>query len=130
MIPEYLYLMVEAGRLGKKTGSGFYLYDQRGQRLHRGMRPVSEFATSLQRANGRPLKLRLRSEVSRRLSDLLTEEADRCLLEGIAEGPEEIDFAMVMGTGYAPFRGGPIAWGEKLRNAKHAENYEQKGIQL
>ena len=38
----------------------------------------------------------------------MSHEAARCLDEAIADSPETIDFAMVMGAGYAPFRGGPL----------------------
>ena len=39
-------------------------------------------------------------------------EAARCVEERITSGPEMVDFAMVMGTGFAPFRGGPLRYAE------------------
>jgi 3-hydroxyacyl-CoA dehydrogenase/enoyl-CoA hydratase/3-hydroxybutyryl-CoA epimerase len=39
---------------------------------------------------------------------LMINEAARCLQEGIVAAPDDIDFAMIMGTGFAPFRGGPL----------------------
>jgi 3-hydroxyacyl-CoA dehydrogenase/enoyl-CoA hydratase/3-hydroxybutyryl-CoA epimerase len=47
-------------------------------------------------------------KIADRLAHLMSEEAARCLDEEIADSPASIDFAMVMGTGYAPFRGGPL----------------------
>ena len=38
----------------------------------------------------------------------LSDEAQRVVNEGIVETPDDVDFAMIMGTGYAPFTGGPI----------------------
>jgi 3-hydroxyacyl-CoA dehydrogenase len=35
-------------------------------------------------------------------------EAARCLAEGVVAAPEDVDFGMILGTGWAPFRGGPL----------------------
>ena len=35
-----------------------------------------------------------------------------CLEESIVEDPRDIDFAMIMGTGFAPFRGGPLRYAD------------------
>jgi 3-hydroxyacyl-CoA dehydrogenase/enoyl-CoA hydratase/3-hydroxybutyryl-CoA epimerase len=43
-----------------------------------------------------------------RLSLVLSNEAALCLHEGVAASASDIDLAMVLGTGYAPFRGGPL----------------------
>ncbi len=40
----------------------------------------------------------------------MTDEARLCLSEGVAETADDIDLAMVLGTGYAPFRGGPLQY--------------------
>ena len=42
---------------------------------------------------------------------LMVEEARRCLEEGLAASAEEIDLAMILGTGWAPHRGGPLRYG-------------------
>ena len=41
-------------------------------------------------------------------------EAARCLEEQIVAAPEDVDFAMIMGTGFAPFRGGPLRYADSL----------------
>ena len=46
------------------------------------------------------------------MSLLIVNEAARCVGERIATGPEMVDFAMVMGAGFAPFRGGPLRYAE------------------
>jgi 3-hydroxyacyl-CoA dehydrogenase/enoyl-CoA hydratase/3-hydroxybutyryl-CoA epimerase len=49
-------------------------------------------------------------EIVQRLVYPLINEAARCLDEKICEKPDDIDLAMVFGTGFAPFRGGPITY--------------------
>ena len=39
-------------------------------------------------------------------------EAARCLEDGVVERRRDVDFAMVMGTGCAPFRGGPLRYAD------------------
>ena len=41
-------------------------------------------------------------------------EAARCLQEQIVSDPADVDFAMIMGTGFAPFRGGPLRYADSL----------------
>jgi len=84
---------VAAGRLGKKTGEGFYRYVN-GREI-----PPE-----------RPADLPRHESIQTRLAPLLSQEAMRCLKEGIAHGADDIDLAMVLGTGYPPFRGGPITF--------------------
>jgi 3-hydroxyacyl-CoA dehydrogenase / enoyl-CoA hydratase / 3-hydroxybutyryl-CoA epimerase len=51
-----------------------------------------------------------RNEIANRLVFPVINEAAICLAEGIARRPEDIDLAMVFGTGFAPFRGGPLQY--------------------
>jgi hypothetical protein len=102
--PAILHRLTAAGHLGKKSGRGFNGY--------RGNAPLSEL-TAKRRHLPRP-------EIARRLSLLMVEEARRCLDEGVAASEEDIDFAMVFGTGFAPFRGGPVQYGRALGHARKA----------
>ena len=46
---------------------------------------------------------------------MMVNEAARCVEEKVAiGGVEDIDFAMVMGTGFAPFRGGPLRYADTV----------------
>jgi 3-hydroxyacyl-CoA dehydrogenase/enoyl-CoA hydratase/3-hydroxybutyryl-CoA epimerase len=55
-----------------------------------------------------------REELIQRMIFPLINEAARCLDEGIVSKPEDIDLAMVFGTGFAPFRGGPMRYAETI----------------
>ncbi|MDZ4403211.1 3-hydroxyacyl-CoA dehydrogenase NAD-binding domain-containing protein [Prosthecobacter sp.] len=85
--------LVAAGHLGKKTGQGFYRYEN-GKEIS----PATHF------------DLPRHESIRTNLALLLSQEAMRCLKEGIARTAADIDLAMVLGTGYPPFRGGPITF--------------------
>ena len=108
-VPALLPKMIAAGLLGRKAGKGFYRYDKDGEPS-----PNPE-ARALRAKVGAPLE---RKELARRMVLLMINEAARCLEEKIVEGPAEIDFAMVMGTGFAPFRGGPLRYADALGAAR------------
>jgi 3-hydroxyacyl-CoA dehydrogenase/enoyl-CoA hydratase/3-hydroxybutyryl-CoA epimerase len=76
--------------------------------------------TALKELSNQPQKGRAsfgtpsRDEVTQRLIFPMINEAARCLDEGIVSRADEIDLAMVFGTGFAPFRGGPLRYAETL----------------
>jgi 3-hydroxyacyl-CoA dehydrogenase/enoyl-CoA hydratase/3-hydroxybutyryl-CoA epimerase len=89
--PNKLEDMVCAGRLGKKSGNGFYTYD-----------------------NGKPvIPMRLMgafpsSDLEERLLLRLLNEAVACWREKTAADADLIDAGVLFGAGFAPFRGGPL----------------------
>ena len=44
----------------------------------------------------------------------MVNEAARCLEEKVVATPEDADFGMMMGTGFAPFRGGPLRYADHV----------------
>lgn len=89
-LPDNLESMVNAGNLGKKSGAGFYQY-KNGKAVKNHKK---------QYAN--------KQELQDRLVMRLLNEAMACLREGIVENDEMVDAGVVFGTGFAPFRGGPV----------------------
>src|SRR5690606_29153731 len=89
-VPKRLEQMVDARQLGKKTGRGFYEYDDKGK-------PKKDRS----RAHGGP------ADLQDRLIFPMLNEAVACLREGVVEDAELLDAGVIFGTGFAPFRGGP-----------------------
>lgn len=90
-VPSRLKEMVEAGHLGVKSGQGFYTYK-----------------------NGKIVTPDLSSEsadldiIQDRLILIMLNESVTCLDEGVVATADSLDIGMIFGTGFAPFRGGPI----------------------
>lgn len=107
-ITDTLEKMIAKGWLGKKSGCGFYVHDpRRSSRAE-----PNPDAHVLQIAGpGRKQNSAMRLD---RLVLLQLNEAARVLEEGVVDSPGDVDFGMIMGTGWAPFRGGPLRYADSL----------------
>jgi len=90
-IPERLRQLVGAGHVGRKSGQGFYRY-QKG-------RPVKASISN---------KDSLPRDLGDRLILRMLNEAVACLDEQVVDSADHLDAGVIFGTGFAPFRGGPI----------------------
>ncbi len=105
--PIVLAALVDAGHLGRKSGAGFFLYGGRGGS---GVRP-NPSALDLRGGGGEGAG---GDRTATHLSLLMVDEGRRALDEGVARSADDIDLAMVLGAGFAPFRGGPMRYGSRL----------------
>jgi len=105
-VPDLLSKMARAGLLGKKSGRGFYLH-QKGKEPT----PNSDASNFRPSATNHHLPV---TDYQQRMVLLMVNEAARCLEEEIVPDPADVDFAMIMGTGFAPFRGGPLRYADSV----------------
>lgn len=93
--------MREAKMLGRKSGSGFYKYEGKTQ-------SPNESINQWRRGG----QAKQDSDLANRLMFLMINEAARCVEERVVESPEDADYGMILGTGFAPHRGGPLRFAE------------------
>lgn len=105
--------------LGVKTGSGFYTY--KGKKA----KDVNPNVTQLLDKKSKILN---DEDIINRCIFIMINEASRCLEEGIVDDPNIIDFAMITGTGFPPYKGGLCTLANKIgiKNVvKSLEKYEK-----
>ncbi len=83
--------LVASGRLGKKTGEGFYVWKDGKPVVSGGVFSKSEL-----------------DKLGRELVEPMIKEAQASLDQGVVENADLVDAGMIFGTGFAPFRGGPL----------------------
>jgi 3-hydroxyacyl-CoA dehydrogenase len=102
--------IVADGRLGQKSGRGFYRYEGR-------TRLEDPAVNALVQEVSRELGVRRRdlpdAEILERLLHPLVNEGARIVAEGIAIRASDIDVVYVNGYGFPAYRGGPMFWGEQ-----------------
>ncbi len=97
-VPSKLHQMVEDGHLGVKTGQGFYAYNK-GKKI----------STTVSDNDG---DLRT-PDLTDRLILSMVNEAVFCLHQGVVSDQDLLDAGMIFGTGFAPFRGGPLHYAQQ-----------------
>ncbi len=97
--------------LGKKGGKGFYLHGGKEKRVNP---QISALRTGI-------ISLSVQ-EITDRAILMMVNEAAYCLAEGIVKDAQHLDVAMIMGTGFPPFRGGLLKYADDygLENVLHS----------
>lgn len=103
--------MIEDARLGRKNGLGFHRYqdgsDRGADRTAELLLAREDVAETGEAQSGLPAE-----KIQRRCLYIMVNEAAYALEEQVVEGPDPVDLAMVMGTGFPPFRGGLLRWAD------------------
>ena len=131
--PTVLLWLRDQQMLGRKTGAGFYKYEGKMQTPNESRaqwRVVAgggdpgrgESSTKSQPASSPPATA---DDIALRLVLLMVNEAARCVEDGVVESPEDADYGMILGTGFAPVRGGPLRFAEHLGVGKVCEELER-----
>jgi 3-hydroxyacyl-CoA dehydrogenase/enoyl-CoA hydratase/3-hydroxybutyryl-CoA epimerase len=97
----------DAGLKGRKGGAGFYVY--KGKK--------TEPNPQLKEWLGDTALTMSREHLQQRLMAVMSMEAQRCLTEKVVETEDDIDAAMIFGTGFPPFRGG-LMWQARQNGQK------------
>jgi 3-hydroxyacyl-CoA dehydrogenase len=109
-IADALY---EMGRLGQKTGAGYYRYDaETRQRIADPI--VLEVIEAQAKQRGVDRKAISDETILARLTFALINEGFKILEEGIAQRPSDIDVVYAFGYGFPAFRGGPMFYAETI----------------
>ena len=115
----------ESGWLGQKTGAGFYRHRGKKPSVNKDVLPLvrSEPSPGAALMRGLPEAVR-RQQARDRLVLLMVNEAAACLGEGLASA-QDIDLAMVLGTGWAPHRGGPLHHADTFGTVRAVQTLEE-----
>jgi 3-hydroxyacyl-CoA dehydrogenase/enoyl-CoA hydratase/3-hydroxybutyryl-CoA epimerase len=89
-VPERLVKMVDDGLLGRKSGQGFYRWED-----GKAVKPASGGGS-------------VPGDIQDRLILPMINEAVACLSERVVNDADLLDAGVIFGTGFAPFRGGPL----------------------
>lgn len=105
--------LVEMGRLGQKSGAGFYTYDPetRGYTFDEVSLSVIEDAADTLGVKRREIDA---GEIVDRLIYALINEGMKIVEEGIAQRPSDIDVVYVYGYGFPAYRGGPMHYADEV----------------
>ncbi|HEY2402728.1 MAG TPA: fatty acid oxidation complex subunit alpha FadB [Steroidobacteraceae bacterium] len=111
--PHAVELFVRHGRLGQKSGSGFYRYepDPAGKPKKSIDPRTVQLLESIQPRG--PQSLSDQALLERLMLPMIVEAA-RCLEEGIAESAGEVDMSLVLGLGFPRHAGGPLKYADWL----------------
>lgn len=112
-VDEVLFWMADAGRLGRKSASGFYAYDEKGKRTGLWDGLAAQYPVADEQPDV--------TEVQHRLLMAQVLEAVRALDEGVLEDIREGDVGAILGWGFAPWSGGPFSWLDIISAGKAVE---------
>jgi len=112
-VDDVVFWLFDQGRLGRKSKSGFYAYDEAGKRTGIWDGLVAKFPVHEDQPD--------LDEVQHRLLMAQVLEAVRALEEGVLSDIREGDVGAILGWGFAPWSGGPFSWLDMIGAPKAVE---------
>ena len=116
--------LCELGRLGRKTGAGYYTYadGRQGKTTDATVRGIIEAASAQRGLIRRPLEP---AEIQRRALLAMVNEAALLLAEGVAQRASDIDVVLVQGYGFPRWEGGPVFWARQQDRARLEQDLQR-----
>ena len=109
--------LVKAGRLGQKSGTGFFSYQNKKKRGQ--LDPeLDKFIASYMKSSTHEFSI---DEITHRLFLPMLLEATRVLQDRIVRDVRDIDLGLIFGLGFPPYKGGLLHWADRLGAAKIIE---------
>ncbi len=122
--PDWDDRLNEMGRLGRKTGRGYYIYDEESPKGR--LDPeVTEIVEGVRSDRGVRAREFGDSEIVERYLTAMVNEAARVVGEGIAKRPLDVDAVLLFGYGFPRWRGGPMMYADHVGLATIRERVER-----
>ena len=112
-VAQFTDRICELGRFGRKTGRGFYIYDE-GALAGIPDPEVEEFVAAERIKKGITTRELSDQEIVDRYMAAMINEAARVVDEGIAERPLDVDVTLLNGYGFPRWRGGPMHYADTV----------------
>jgi 3-hydroxyacyl-CoA dehydrogenase len=108
-------ILCEAGRLGRKTGAGYYRYPEGTKR--EADPAVTALIEQASREAGVERRVLAAGEIVERALAAMACEAAFVIADGIARAPADIDLVLTEGYGFPRHEGGPVFWARRQPRA-------------
>lgn len=122
--PAVFARMIEDRRLGRKSGRGFYVYQEEKKKRAKGEKSVDEAIYGLLGWSEAPAGSVSDQEIVERCWLQMLNETARCMEDGILENPADVDIGVIFGFGFPPFRGGLLKEADRVGLATVVDRLE------
>jgi 3-hydroxyacyl-CoA dehydrogenase len=115
--------LCEQGRLGRKTGAGYYNHVD-GKQVKTTDACVRDIITRASHQRGITRREIVAGDIQRRALLAMVNEAALLLSEGVASRASDIDVVLVQGYGFPRWEGGPVFWARQQDRSTLAQDLQ------